>query len=325
MNTITQLLFNPAIVSLLAGYVVYSFNKILTLPSKLVDSISIYLIFAIGFKGGACLGLAHECTPPLLGLAALGIIVGFLQPFIHYALLKKSTQLDNATAGVVAAEYGSISIVTFITALTFLQEHGITYDRFLTVIAGLMEIPALFSGLLLINNYNSSLQQQGSGATFAEIARAVFGSIKIMIIFVGFFVGYLLRDFSGSSIHQLLLAPFTLFLVLFMFDMGCKIAAQREHIAHINSTLVLFGIFVPMCNGIIGVVLAHLFVASIGSQVLFAVLLASASYIAVPAVMSTQAPEAKEGVYLPLSLGITLPFNILVGIPLYYYVAQFFV
>ncbi len=318
MNAFIQILLNPAIISLCAGLII-GLSSSLSLPKWLTDFTSIYLIFTIGYKGGACLGVANACTPPLLALACVGIILGLFQPFLHYFILKKTTSLDTQTASVVAAEYGSISVVTFITAVTFLNDQGISHDTFMSAIAGIMEIPALFSGIWLLqhNNQKASLMR-----SFIQITRSILSSIKICAIFVGFAVGAIVSWYLPDTISTAIIWPFTLMLILFMIDIGIKIAKQKKALSEFKLSLIAFGIYVPLINGCIGVLIAKQFVYFPGSAVLFAILLASASYIAVPAIMQTQAKDAQEAIYLPLSLGITLPFNIIIGLPIYYYIAN---
>lgn len=323
MNAFFQLLLNPAIISLLAGIVI-GLSSRHSLPRLLVNTLSGYLIFTIGFKGGACLGVANECTPPLLMLTAIGALIGFSQPFIHYVILKKTTSLDQPTAAVVASEYGSISIITFITAVTFLTERAVSYDTFMSATAGIMEIPALFSGLWLIKKGQKSAKTSLLESLW-DICSAILLCRQISFIFLGFVAGYLSNVFELSFMNQWVVWPFTIVLILFMVDIGIKIAKQREAVHHFSASLLAFALYMPLINGCLGILIAHQIVASVGTLVLFGVLLASASYIAVPAIMRAQAPDAKEAVYLPLSLGVTLPFNILIGIPLYYYVSSFLI
>lgn len=319
MNTIFQLFNNPAILSLLIGFAIGVY-RLFTVPARLSDFFSAYLIFCIGLKGGMCLGVAHECTPPLLSLAAIGIAIGFCIPFLYAPLLRRITQLDRDTIFVIASQYGSISIVTFVTALSFLHQHMIPYDTFMSAVAGIMEIPALFSGLILIKGreHNSSLL-----TSLSKITIEIISSYKITLLFIGFFAGYLFRSTPDHILPTTILWPFTALLIAFMIDIGIKIANQREHIHQFSWHLIAFGIYMPIIAGSIGLLIGYALSIQLGSTILFAILLASSSYIAVPAIMQQYAPRAKEVIYLPLSLAITLPFNVIFGIPLFYYVALY--
>jgi hypothetical protein len=292
-----------------------------SLPAFIAEFAASYLIFTIGFKGGLCLGIANQCTPPLINLALLGIVIGFLQPFIHYVVLKKTTSLDHVNAAVIAAQYGSISIVTFITALTYLNQNNVPYDTFMSAIAGIMEIPALFSGLWLLKK-DSADNKQSFLVSLVIITKKIVLCRKIMLIFLGFFVGLLLRNVQTGLISSIIVWPFSGLLIVFMIDIGIKIAWQRSYLNQISPSLIAFGIYAPIINGICGLIVARLMAVHIGTQLLFALLMASASYIAVPAIIGTQTKGAKEVIYLPLALAVTLPFNILLGIPLFYYCAQ---
>jgi hypothetical protein len=256
-------------------------------------------------------------------LTIVGIIIGLIQPLIHYFILKKTTTLDKETAAVVAAEYGSISIVTFITAVTFLNERAIMYGRFMPAIAGIMEIPALITGLWLVKHQKNKQDGTGIVQLAGSIIHAIATCKKLSFIFIGFFAGLILSKYPMPHISNAIIWPFTIMLVLFMIDIGIKIIKQKSAIRQFSPALLAFALYMPIINGCIGLLIAHQFAEHLGSVLLFAVLVSSASYIAVPAVMSTQAPNAQEAVYLPLSLGVTLPFNILFGIPLYYYLGQY--
>lgn len=323
MNIVLQLILNPAILSLVAGYFIGSFSR-LNFTKKIMEIISVYLIFSIGFKGGLCLGVANQCTSSLYGLAVLGVVLGFIQPFINNIILKKTTKLDKVNSAVIASQYGSISIVTFITAISFLTKRGIAYDTFMSAVAGIMEIPALFSGLILIKN-NHHIFDKKFFKSLIGITKSILTCKSIVSIFAGFFVGIIFKNLNIDSYSSFILFPFTLILVIFMLDIGIKIANQKEHVKKISPSLIAFGIYMPVISGVLAILLGFKFVNTLGSLILFALLVASASYIAVPAVMRTQAKGAKEVIYLPLALAITLPFNVLIGIPLFYYLASLFV
>lgn len=316
MNMIFQLFFNPAIISLFLGTVAGLFDRV-SLPKKIMTFVSIYLIFTIGFKGGACLGVANECTPPLIALACVGIIIGFIQPFINNVILKKTTALDTQTAAVVAAEYGSISIVTFVTTLTILSQRHISYDNFMMAIAGIMEIPAIFAGLILLQ------KNEADSLSFFAISKEILKCKKISSIFVGFGVGLIFKLFAWEAASTVIVAPFTVALVLFMFDIGVAIGLQKEAIKSFSRNIILFAIGMPIINGTLGLLIAKPFIDKLGTAVLFTILVASASYIAVPAIMRLKAPKALEPIYLPMSLGITLPFNVLIGLPYFLYIGSF--
>jgi hypothetical protein len=193
----------------------------------------------------------------------------------------------------------------------------------MSAIAGMMEIPAIFSGLFLIKHE----EVDGDKHFFASlltICKAILMCKKISFIFIGFATGFLLRNYQTDMIDMMIIGPFTFMLVLFMLDIGIKIAKQKSYIRQFSPSIAAFAIYMPIINGSLGLLIAQKFVIFPGSAILFALLLASASYIAVPAIMGTQTNDAKEAIYLPMSLGITLPFNLLIGLPIYYYLQQLF-
>lgn len=319
MNTALQIITNPAIISLCIGFV-FGVYRILQIPLLISEFVSLYLIFSIGLKGGMCLGVTNACTPPLTMLALCGALIGFIQPFLYFFILKKITNLDQQTDAVIASQYGSISIVTFLTAITFLNQQHIFYDTFMSALAGIMEIPAIFSGLLLLKS--AHVKRNTLIQSCLKISYEIVSSKKISFIFIGFFVGYLLRHQHESIVPTMILWPFTIMLILFMINTGIKIAQQREHIKQFSWPLIAFGLYTPLISGCFAILVCSLLHIQVGSAVLFAVLIGSASYIAVPAIMSSHAPQAKDAIYLPMALGVTLPFNLIFGIPFFYWMAS---
>jgi len=314
-----QCFANPAIISLVVGCIFGTLSNFV-IPRKISFLVALYLVFSIGLKGGLCLGVDRVCTPPLTMLAAIGLLIGFLQPFFYFFILPRVASLDIETRTVVASQFGSISIVTFVTALSFLQQNSVQYSTFMTALAGMMELPAIFSGLFLLKLQNSKVGSYIQ--SFMKIVFDIFSSPKISFIFLGFLVGIFLRNHADSQFINVFLQPFNSMLVIFMVDIGISIANQREHLQSLKLPLILFGIYVPIITGLGGIAIAYACSVSVGTALLFAVLIASASYIAVPAIMHTQAPQAKKAVYLPLALCITLPFNLIFGIPFFYYIAK---
>lgn len=319
MNSFINIITNPAIISLGVGFFAGIYTSI-EIPKGLSSFISLYLIFCIGFKGGLCLGVSNNCAPPVLFLTALGVCIGFIQPFVYYYFLKNVPKLNRSTKVVIATQYGSTSIVTFLTALTFLQQGNIPYNAFMSATAGIMELPAIFSGLLLLRGLSASASRLLKD--LKHIVRDIVFSPKINFIFIGFFVGYLLRNYQADSFTTTILLPFTIILILFMFESGIKIAQQRHYVHEFSWSLCLFGTIVPMVSGLISLLLCFFLKITPGTALLFTVLIGSASYIAVPAIMRAQAPQAKSVIYLPLALGVTLPFNLIIGIPFFYFIAQ---
>lgn len=316
MNILISLVANQALMSLCAGFILRLFAKI-SLPKVFSSLIALYLVFAIGLKGGMCLGTIEACSSFRLSVILIALAIGFVQPFLNYIIISLMKSIGRQTAIVIATQYGSISIVTFVMATTFLMQQAVVYDTAMSALAGLMEIPALFSGLILLKSIQS--HQRGLWRSLMHTALEIIRTPKITIIFVGFFFGYLLNMYSLDALAAWALWPFTAILILFMFDIGISIAEQRSHIHHITWSLIAFGIYMPIVYGLLGVALSYAMALSAGTALLFSMLLASASYIVVPAIMRSQAYKAKEAVYLPMAIAITLPFNVVVNTPLMYY------
>lgn len=314
-SVIIKNLFNLPLLCFIGGVALALWRKMPTFPLRLHRFLTIYILFCIGLKGGAPL-VAYFGSSPLFFGVVLGSLVlyGFLQPFLSFYLLKIFTRVDRSTAAAVSASFGSISVMTLIAGTSFLDHLHVSYEKFVLAILAVMEIPAIISGIFLARNETSS--SSGTGKLFLEtlLNRA------ILAIVGGLVVGALL----GSSLPFLqtsLQISFQPILCLFLFDMGLHVGLHRDNLRSFSWPLSLFGIYMPLLGAMAGLGMSYCLGLDAGTGTLIAVLTASASYIAVPAAMRIALPEAKEAVYLPLSLGIAFPFNVVIGIPLYYRIA----
>lgn len=324
MNAVMQLFLNSAVVSLLCG-IVFGWLFRATMPYRFSYGVALYLVFIIGYKGGMAFRSVAEYGALLYTLIAIVICVGFIQTLIHWLVLKKTTNLDLQTRAVIAAEYGSISIVTFVSTISFLNANHVFFDEYMFALAGIMEIPAIISGLWFIKHYQKNEKKLSLLQSLYHLSVSIITCKKISFIFLGFLIAYGFQFFPHTTIDTLVITPFSAMIVLFMLDIGINIAKEFKQLYEFSVPLIAFGVYMPIINGMFGLVLGSFFIVSRGTLTLFAILLASASYIAVPAIMKSEAPGAKEGIYLPLVLGITLPFNVIIGISLYYYLSQFFI
>ncbi len=289
----------------------------LIIPDQISKFLSIYLITAIGFKGGVALANTEEISSEMIYTLIAGVIIGFLQPFFGYMMLRLSTKIDSVTAAALAAHYGSISMVTFVTATSFLEAHDIIYAGYIIAVLALMEAPAIFSGLWLAgrNQDNTSKDQ-------SHLLREVFTNGTIMLLLGAFLIGWASGEKGMASMQGFIVDPFKGILALFLLDMGLKVSRQLEHLKEFSVNLVLFGIYMPILGAALGLGVSILVGLDVGTGMLFTTLLASASYIAVSAAMQLTLPEAKEGIYIPMSLAVTFPFNIILGIPAYHALAE---
>jgi hypothetical protein len=273
-------------------------------------------MMAIGFKGGVAIANTASFNGEILLAIGAGLIFGFLQPFLGYGLLKLTTRIDNPTAAAVAAHYGSISIVTFATAAAFLNTNSTVYAGYIVAIVALMEAPAILSGLFIAHRTapetSSHTQEQ------KKLSREIFTNGAILLMSGAFLIGWITGPAGMQKIEGFINTPFQGILCLFLLDMGLVVAKNVHHLRNFTIPLALFGIYMPLIGACIGLGASWVIGLDVGTGTLFTVLCASASYIAVPAAMRLALPEAKAAIYIPLSLAITFPFNVTLGIPLYF-------
>lgn len=310
-------LLSPVILFFLLGCVAGFIKSDLIVPDSISRYLSLYLMMAIGFKGGVALAETSSFDLQTVLTLLTGLAIGFLQPFIGYFILKFTTKLDRETAAAIAAHYGSISVVTFVAATNFLQENQISYAGYLVAVLALMEGPAILSGLF-IAKHNSV----GSIKKHPNNLRDIFTNGSLLLLLGSFLIGCLTGKAGLEKVQGFLVTPFQGILAFFLLDMGLMISKQKHHLKTFTLSLFLFGIYMPLIGGIIGVAASKMLALDVGTGTLFTVLCASASYIAVPAAMRVALPQAKAAIYLPMSLAITFPFNAIIGIPLYFILCQ---
>ncbi|WP_233255994.1 sodium-dependent bicarbonate transport family permease [Falsiroseomonas bella] len=288
----------------------------LAVPDAVAKALSLYLMLAIGLKGGMALA-APGASEGLFGALALGIALSFLLPLPAYALLRGPVRLDRVTAAAVAGHYGSVSVVTYAAAAGTLTTAGIASEGFMPAVLAAMETPAILTALLLARR-----GRQGAVRGKRHLAREVLLNGSVVLLLGSFLIGWI-----GGAGQKAQLAPFVegLFpgaLCLFLLEMGLLAARQlRAAPGRLSARLVVFGLVMPLIGAAAGLGAGLFAGLSLGGVALMMTLAASASYIAVPAAMRLALPEADAGVYVTLSVAITFPFNIVLGIPLYLWVA----
>ena len=315
MNEILALaadnLISPIILCFALGLIAAFARSDLAIPEAVARGMSIYLLFAIGFKGGAGVAAHGVDTTLVLSLVA-GMVLSFGLPIIAFFLLKVLTNFDNTNRAAVAAHYGSISIVTFVAATSVLEGRSIDSEGYMVAVAAIMEAPAIMSALWLLSR--SGGQGQADGALYREILTN--GSIVLLV--GSFAIGAITGEEGLATISSFIVAPFQGVLCLFLLDMGLVAGrGLRDSRGDLGPGAVAFGVLMPPIGAACGLLLALLIGLSAGGAALLMVLSASASYIAVPAAMRVALPEAKPSIYLTLSLGVTFPFNLVIGIPIY--------
>ncbi|MFK8076885.1 MAG: sodium-dependent bicarbonate transport family permease [Granulosicoccus sp.] len=314
----TANLVSPVILCFALGLVAALARSDLSVPEAAAKALSIYLLFAIGFKGGVSVA-GYGLDGTLILTLLLGIALSAVLPLIAFYLLQVLSGLDRLNAAAVAGHYGSISIVTFVAATSVLEKYGIASEGYMVAIAAIMEAPAILSALWLVSRGSDS-----SARMDATLWREILLNGSIVLLVGSFLIGMATGEDGLKEIESFIVSPFKGVLCLFMLDMGLlagrSLAKSRKSI---SIGLLAFGVLMPLIGASIALPLGFALGLSSGGTVLLMVLSASASYIAVPAAMRVALPEADPGVYLTLSLGVTFPFNLTLGIPLYVAAANF--
>ncbi|SEW39205.1 hypothetical protein SAMN04488515_2568 [Cognatiyoonia koreensis] len=309
-------LISPIILSFALGLAAALARSDLTIPEAVAKGMSIYLLFAIGFKGGASVA-SHGVDGTLLAAVGAGIVLSFGLPFVAFGLLRLITRLEPLDAAAVAAHYGSISIVTFVAGTSVLQERMIDSEGYMVAVAAAMEAPAILSALWLV------ARGGGNGKMAPGLLREIMLNGSIVLLVGSFVIGMVTGEKGLAQIAPFIVSPFQGVLCLFLLDMGL-IAGRglRQAKGIVTLPMVAFGILMPMIGSLTGLALGVVIGLSLGGIVMLMILAASASYIAVPAAMRVALPKANPAIYLTLSLGVTFPFNLTLGIPIYLAIAQ---
>jgi hypothetical protein len=320
---ILQNLLSAPVLFFFLGILAVLVGSDLEIPSPLPKLFSLYLLLAIGFKGG--LELAHSglSTLVLLTIGA-AVAMSLLVPLSSFAILR--TRLDAANAAALAASYGSISAVTFITAESFLTILQIHFDGFMVAALALMESPAIVVGVVLAR-LSLRRAREGEAIRWREVLQEAFLNGSVFLLIGSLVIGYVVTAYSPSGLAKM--EPFTdkLFygaLCFFLLDMGLVAAQRLQDLRRAGAFLVGFAVVAPLVHALLGLLIARVLGLSLGDGLLFMVLCASASYIAVPAAMRMTVPEANPSLYISSALAVTFPFNVVVGIPLYLSLAQRF-
>ena len=314
VSLVTSNILSPPVLFFFLGMLAVFLKSDLEIPQPLPKLFSLYLLFAIGFKGGRELvksGVGQEVVLTLLAAVIMACVV----PIYTFFILKLKLDIYNAAA--IAATYGSISAVTFITAGSFLDELGIEFSGYMVAALALMESPAIIVGLLLVKIFANN--KEDGDFSWSEVLQEAFLNSSVFLLVGSLIIGVLSGE-KGWKVEQ----PFTegIFygvLTFFLLDMGLVAAGRIKDLGKTGPFLITFSILTPIVNAAIGILLAKLIGMQQGNALLFSVLCASASYIAVPAAMRLTVPEANPSLYVTAALALTFPFNIIVGIPLYLY------
>ena len=315
INLIAQNILNPPILFFFLGMLAVFLKSDLTIPQPLPKLFSLYLLIAIGLHGGYELSKSG-LNLYILKALSLAVFMAFLVPIYSYFILR--TKLDTYNSVALAATYGSISAVTFITGITYLQTIGVEYGGYMVAAMTLMESPAIVIGLVFAALF-AKKNENSSKTNWSEIFKEAFLNPSVFLLIGALIIGILTGEKGWTSMEPLFGALFKGILAFFLLDMGIVAAKRIYESKKLGFFLIAFAIVMPIFNALVAMGLGYYFGISKGDALLLALLSGSASYIAVPAAMRLSVPEANPGIYLPLSLAITFPFNISIGIPLYYF------
>lgn len=311
LSLLLENLTNPALLFFALGVLAVRVRSDLEIPNNSSKFISLYLLFSIGFKGGQELAHSHFSMEIVWSLL-FGILIALIIPIYTFYWLKRKFNIDDA--GTVAAAYGSVSAVTFVTAVSFLESHAIDFGGHMVAVMALMEAPAIIVGVILIRWYTPD---KSSVPRLRSIIRHSITNGSVFLIVGSLVIGFLSNDQQAQGIKPFTTDIFKGFLAIFLLDMGIASGRRLNDFFAGGWFPSFFAVVIPALNGVLVAVLSGFVTDEIGNRFMFAILAASASYIAVPAAMKIAAPRANPGIYLPMTLVVTFPFNITVGMPLY--------
>ncbi len=306
-------MIDPVVMFFLLGIVAGVLRSELRLPVQVYELLSILLLLAIGMKGG--MELARQPFLTLLPQMLAVIAMGFALPLLAYPVLLYLGRLPRTDAASIAAHYGSVSVGTFAVVVAYLAARDISYEAYMPVFVVLLEIPAILVGIVLAKGL-------GSGASLRRSAHEVLLGKSIVLLVGGLLIGWAAGEEGLQSLAPLFFSPFQGLLALFLLEMGLVTASQLGTLRRYGLFLLGFGVLAPVVAAICGLTLAWVLGLSVGGAVVLATLAASASYIAVPAAMRISLPEANPALSLAASLGVTFPFNVVLGIPLYHWLSR---
>lgn len=316
IDLLLENLSNPALLFFVLGIIAVYLKSDLEIPPNSSKFISLYLLFAIGFKGGQ--ELSHEVlNTEIIWSMLFGIGISLIIPFYTFYILKRKLSIYDA--GAIAAAYGSVSAVTFVTAATYLEAHQMVLHGHMVAIMALMESPAIIIGLLLISFYNKS---ESKSINQTQVIKHSFTNGSVLLILGSLVIGYVANAKQAEGIKPFTNDLFKGFLAIFLLDMGITSGKKLKAFFSFGWFPFMFALLIPLFNGAVFAILSSLITDDVSNRFMFAILAASASYIAVPAAMKISAPKANPGLFLPMALAITFPINITIGMPLYYYLVQ---
>ena len=315
MSVVVGNLASPGVMFFALGAFAATIRADVGLPRQVAHTLAIYLMAAIGFKGGAQLRASGFEVDAFLALGA-GALLGVTIPIIAFSLLNRFTGVDRINAASISAHYGSVSLVTFGAAFALFEEIGEPVSGYMPAVLALMEAPAIAVGVMLAGR---AAKSEKSGLSILKEALTT-GSVVVLL--GATVIGMILGAKGMADLKGFFVAPFTGVLAIFLLDMGLLAFSRISALREAGWRLVAFAIYMPLIGATLGLCVSSMIGMDTGDMALLATLSASASYIAAPAAMRLALPEANPGLSLPLALAVTFPFNLIVGIPLYLELAK---
>jgi hypothetical protein len=305
-------LLQPIVLAFLLGAIAGFVRSELELPDAVIKLLAIYLLFSLGITGGRELAKAQiGAVLPLIGVT---LLMTFAIPTAVYHVTRRLGRLDISNAAAIAAHYGSVSTATFFASMAFATAMSTPAEGYMAAMVALMEFGVIYSLALA----RIAMGRRQGGVKAAELFMSVVRGRGILLLLGGMTIGYLATESQWQQIAPFYEGLFRGMLMLFLLEMGITAARQAKAFREVGPFMIAFGVAMPLVNGVVGVTLAHLVGLSTGGAFVFGAICASASFIDAPAACRASLPEANPGIYLTSSLGVTLPFNLLLGLPIYY-------
>jgi hypothetical protein len=305
-------LLQPIVLAFVLGAVAGFVRSELELPDAVIKLLSIYLLFSLGLTGGR--ELAQADTGSVLPLVGITLVMTFAIPSVVYLVTRRLGGFDISNAAALAAHYGSVSTATFFASMAFATAMSTPAEGYMAAMVALMEFGVIYSLTLA----RIAMGRASGGVRVSELFMSVIRGRGILLLLGGMAIGMLATDGQWRQIQPFYEGLFRGMLMLFLLEMGITAARQIKAFRQVGPFMLGFGVVMPMVNGLVGVTLAHAVGLGVGGAFVFGAICASASFIDAPAACRASLPEAHPGIYLTSSLGITLPFNLLLGLPLYY-------
>jgi hypothetical protein len=306
-------LTNPTLLFFILGVFAKYVKSDLEVPAASKNFISLYLLFSIGFNGGSELAVTGITTEVIVSLL-FGMSLALIIPLYSYFILR--IKLNSSDAGAIAASYGSVSAVTFVSAVAFLEMNKLHVGGEMVAVMASMEFPAIIMGVILMNVFPEKKAEIVPVQWKVAMKHSLTNG-SVLMIFGSLLIGFVSDSSQSIGIKHFTSDIFKGFLAIFLLDMGMVAASRFKAFKKQGSFLLLFALLVPLFNGVSVAYISQFITNNVGDRLIFSILAASASYIAVPAAMRLVAPKADPGIYIPMALGVTFPLNITLGFPLY--------